>query len=179
MNTNPEFKEQITNLVSLSAVVAVARNGVIGRENTLPWRLKSDLQRFKKLTMGHTLIMGRKTYESIGRPLPGRVTIVLSRTSGFCPPGVLVVGTLDQAISSVPAGQKAFVVGGAEIYRQVKPLIQDLYITRVEADIEGDASLDPWNLDEFECIEEIHTPSDADNEWPTTYQHYRRVVANA
>jgi dihydrofolate reductase len=158
----------------LSALVAVARNGVIGRDNQLPWKLRSDLQRFKRLTMGHALVMGRKTFESIGRPLPGRQMIVLSRTLATIPDGVLVAGSLDEAQDLVAAGKHAFVVGGAEIYRQCLDRIQHMYITRVLADVEGDAMLAAWDETGFECVEQEYVPADERNEWPSTFQHWVR-----
>jgi dihydrofolate reductase len=162
------------NKPELCALVAVAENGVIGRNNALPWRLRTDLQRFKQLTMGHSLIMGRKTYESIGRPLPGRKTIVLSRTPGLELPGVSIANSIDQALSLVPAGNRAFVVGGAEIYRLAMDRVTDLFLTRVLASVDGDATLDIWDTADFECVEECHVPADSSNEWPTLFQHLVR-----
>ena len=97
--------------IELSAVIAVARNRTIGRNNTLPWRLRSDLQRFKRLTLGHALIMGRKTFESIGKPLPGRHTIVVSRQRDLQIADVRIANSIDDAVNSVPTGLRAFVVG--------------------------------------------------------------------
>ncbi len=104
-------------------IVAAAENGVIGVDNRLPWRLPADLQRFKRLTMGHHLIMGRKTYESIGRPLPGRITVVLTRTAGIDVPGVLVARSLDDAFAQAAArgDDEPFVCGGADVYAQALP----------------------------------------------------------
>jgi dihydrofolate reductase len=160
--------------IELSAVIAVAKNRTIGRNNTLPWRLRSDLQRFKRLTLGHALIMGRKTFESIGKPLPGRHTIVVSRQHDLQIAGVQIAHSVDDAIKFVPEGLRAFVVGGAEIYRLVLPRITHLYLTQVLADIEGDAWLDEWDSTQFECVEQSYTPSDASNDWPTLFQHLIR-----
>ena len=101
----------------LSLIVAASDNDVIGRDGQLPWRLSADLRRFKRLTMGHHLIMGRKTFESIGRPLPGRTTIVLSRQADFAPAGIVVAHSPEEVIKLVAADPEPFVVGGAEIYR--------------------------------------------------------------
>ena len=158
----------------LSAVVAVARNGAIGLANTLPWKLRSDLQRFKRLTMGHTLVMGRKTYESIGRPLPGRQTIVLSRRQETHFDGVCVVASIEAAMAIVPRDSLAFVVGGAEIYRLAMPMIKDLYVTLVLANIQGDAFLEPWDESEFHCVESAFVPADEFNEWPSEFRHLVR-----
>ena len=100
----------------ISIIVAVSENGVIGKDGDMPWRLRSDLQRFKKLTMGHTIIMGRKTWDSIGRLLPGRTTVILTRQSGFEVDGAVVVQSMEQALAATDDRQP-FVIGGAEIYR--------------------------------------------------------------
>jgi len=135
--------------MKLSIIVAAARNGIIGRNNELPWRLPQDLQYFKATTMGKPVIMGRKTYESIGRPLPGRTNIVITRQADWCgADGVIVVGSVDEAIAAaekaaaklVNPPEEAMVIGGAEIYRQALPLTERIYLTRIEADVEGDAS---------------------------------------
>jgi dihydrofolate reductase len=124
-----------------SIIVAVARNGVIGVANRLPWRLPADLSRFKRLTMGHHIIMGRKTYESIGRPLPGRTTIVVTRTAGFDVPGVDVARDLDEAFALAASRGDAepFVCGGAQIYDQALPRCDRVYLTVIERDFTGDA----------------------------------------
>jgi dihydrofolate reductase len=138
-----------------SALVAMAKNRVIGRHNTLPWRLSADLQRFKRLTMGHTLVMGRKTYESIGRPLPGRHTVVITRQPDFRPEGVQVVHSLEEALRAAPAQeQELFIGGGAEIYRQALPLTDRLYLTVIERDVEGDAHFPELDLGGWELVEE-------------------------
>ena len=159
---------------NLCAVVAVARNGTIGRNNTLPWKLRSDLQRFKKLTMGHSLIMGRKTFESIGKALPGRQTIVLSQSGQFQWEGVDVASSAELAIAMVPDTKRGFVVGGAQIYKLFLPKIEHMYVTEVLADIEGDAWLEPWDTTLFEVIEQSYVPADEFNDWPTCFKHYQR-----
>ncbi len=139
-------------------VVAIAENNVIGNKGTLPWRLSTDLKRFKNTTMGHALLMGRKTYDSIGRPLPGRKTIVLSRKEALAIEGVSTATTLEQALRSVPEGMTAYIVGGSEIYRLAYPIAQELLVTRVRAVVEGDTYWDPidpkhWKLDRSEHAE--------------------------
>lgn len=120
-------------------VAAVARNGVIGVDGRLPWRLPEDMARFKRLTMGHALVMGRETFESIGRPLPGRVNIVLTRRPGWSHEGIETAGSLDHALEMVSAlGVDAFVAGGAAVYRLALPLADRLEITEVDAEPEGD-----------------------------------------
>ena len=126
-----------------SIIVAVAENGVIGSGNQLPWRLPDDLKRFKALSMGKPLIMGRKTFDSIGRPLPGRLNIVLSRQADLQIPGCRVVSSVDEAVGVAveadPDVAEIVIVGGAEIYRQVLPRVQLIHLTRVHANVEGDA----------------------------------------
>lgn len=140
-----------------SLIVAAASNGVIGLDNRLPWRLPADLARFKRLTMGHHLVMGRRTYESIGRPLPGRITVVLSRSAVFDVPGVVVARSLDEAFAAAAArgDEEPFVCGGADVYAQALAACDRVYLTVVERDYTGDAvfpGLDParWALRERE-----------------------------
>ncbi|MEA2694283.1 MAG: dihydrofolate reductase, partial [Acidobacteriota bacterium] len=116
----------------------MAANRVIGDGNRLPWRLPEDLARFKRLTMGGTLILGRKTYESIGRPLPGRKTVVVSRQPGYAPEGVLVARSIEEALERAGEGN-VWIAGGAEIYRQALDKAERLYLTRIEAEVPGDA----------------------------------------
>src|SRR5260370_4260992 len=124
--------------MSLALIAAVARNGVIGRANALPWRLPADLKRFKTLTLGHTLMMGRKTFESIGRPLPGRTMVVISRGGFRAPEGVQVVATVEEALAAAAADSEVFVAGGAEIYQQTIARADRLYLTHIDSDFEGD-----------------------------------------
>lgn len=124
----------------VSLVAAVAANGVIGRDGDLPWRLPADLRFFKRVTMGHHLVMGRKTWASIGRPLPGRTMVVLTRDPGLEIPGVRVVHDLPEALAVARAAgdREAFVIGGADVFARALPLADRLYLTRVHADVEGD-----------------------------------------
>jgi len=123
---------------NLSIIVAVANNGVIGSGNQLPWRLPDDLKRFKALSMGKPIVMGRKTYDSIGRPLPGRLNIVVSRQPDLQIPGCTVVSSLVEAIDAVSDVAEIVIVGGADIYRQVLPQVQTIHLTRVHATVPGD-----------------------------------------
>jgi dihydrofolate reductase len=126
-------------------VVAVSENDVIGRANQLPWRLSADLRHFRTLTMGHDMFMGRKTYESIGKALPGRTSWVLSRSTEFAPPDAKVVRTLAEARSAVGAESPLLVIGGAEIYRLCLPEAQRIHLTLVHAQIEdGDTFFPDW-----------------------------------
>lgn len=122
----------------LTLIAAVAKNRVIGRGNAIPWRLPEDLQRFKALTMGRPILMGRKTWASLGRPLPGRRNIVISRDRDFSAPGALVVTSLAAAVAACADADEAFVIGGAEIYAQALPLADRLQLTELARDFEGD-----------------------------------------
>jgi dihydrofolate reductase len=167
-------KECAYHAMRLSLIVAVARNGVIGNQGQLPWRLSADLKRFKSLTMGHHLIMGRKTFDSLnGRELPGRITIVLTR-SGQVPPHIQQAATLDEALQMSAGDDEAFVIGGAEIFALALPQADRLYITWVEADVAGDVSLPPIDLTQWRLLEETAVPADAKNEYPTRFCVYER-----
>ena len=126
--------------VRISLIAAVARNGVIGAGNALPWRLPEDLRRFKSLTLGHPVIMGRKTYESIGRPLPGRRNIVVTHNAGFSAVGCETAASIEAAIEACASTtDEVFIIGGAQIYAEALPLVQRLHLTEVRADYAGDA----------------------------------------
>ena len=122
----------------LTLIAAVARNGVIGNDNALPWRLPEDLKHFKELTLGHPIIMGRKTWASLGRPLPGRRNIVISRDPDFKAPGGIVVASLAAALAASADASEAFVIGGAEIYALALPEAQCLRLTEIDRDFPGD-----------------------------------------
>lgn len=123
---------------ALTLVAAVARNGIIGRDNTLPWRLPEDLRRFKALTIGHPIVMGRKTWESLGRPLPGRHNIVVTRDAAYRADGATVVNSLEDALRMLADAGELFVIGGAEIYSLALPLADCLQLTELDADFNGD-----------------------------------------
>jgi dihydrofolate reductase len=165
----------------VSLIAAVAENGVIGREGALPWRLSADLQRFKRLTMGHPIIMGRRTWESIGKPLPGRTSIVVTRQLEFLPasPEVLVAHTLDDAIAAAalsPGGDtEAFVIGGGELYAAALPRADRLYLTRVLATVEGDARFPAYDASPWRLLSSEYFSADAKNEFPHNYEVYERA----
>jgi dihydrofolate reductase len=161
--------------LSLILVVAVAENGVIGRDNQLLWRIKTDLRRFRDLTMGKPMIMGRKTFQSIGKPLPGRETIVLTRDPDFAAEGVHVAHGWDEAVdlgSRIGQGMGAdavAVVGGAEIYRLALPHVRKLYLTAVHAAPEGDAVFPAYDRSDFREIRRTEHPKGPDDEHPFTF----------
>ena len=124
---------------SVYLVAAVAENGVIGAGGKLPWHLPEDMKHFKQLTIGHPVIMGRKTWDSIGKPLPDRPNIVVSRRAGFSAPGARVAASLEGALAMCPADAPAFVIGGSEVYRAALPFAAGLVLTRIKRAYEGDA----------------------------------------
>ena len=138
----------------LSIIAAMSANRVIGNNNNLPWRLPADLKRFKSLTMGHHLIMGRKTFESIGQPLPGRTTVVITHQTGFAPEGVLVAHSIDQALHVVAGDDEVFVAGGAQIYQQMLPRADRLYLTSIHAEFEGDTNFPEFEESDWQLISE-------------------------
>lgn len=123
----------------ISLIAAMARNRVIGRNNRMPWDLPSDLHRFKETTMGHPIIMGRKTFESIGRPLPGRKNLVISRQPGFAPAGCLVARDLRAAIAQCEDADEVFICGGEAVFREAMPIADRIYLTTIDREFEGDA----------------------------------------
>ena len=166
--------------MNLSIIVAMAENGVIGREGQLPWHLSSDLRRFKRLTMGHAILMGRKTWESIGRPLPGRTSIVISRQANYQSEhdGVLVATNLDEALAQArrldAKADEAFIIGGARIYETSLPRADRLLVTRVHAQIEGDVHFPQVDWNAWQLLEEEPHAADEKNDHPHTYQIWER-----
>ena len=159
----------------ISLIVAMAQNQVIGRGGSLPWRLSADLKRFKTLTMGHSLAMGRKTFESIGRALPGRTSIVITRQADYCArPGVLVAPSLNSAIELAADDTELFVIGGGEIYRLAVPLAERMYVTLVDAEVAGDTFFPEVNLTEWRLVEQSHHAADEKNEYPHRFCIYER-----
>ncbi|AEI65213.1 dihydrofolate reductase [Corallococcus macrosporus] len=159
--------------MKLSAIVAMAANRVIGAANQLPWRLPADLARFKRITMGHTLVMGRKTYESIGRPLPGRTFIVVTRQRDFAPPGVQVAHSVDEALAMAEASgdTEVFIAGGADLYAQTMDRVQRLYLTHIDRDFPGDTRFPDVDLTGWTRVDEEAHP---DAEPPHTFLTYER-----
>jgi len=145
----------------VTLIVAVADNGVIGRENTLPWHLPEDLKRFKRLTMGKPMIMGRKTFESIGKPLPGRLNIVVTRDSNYRREGVEVVHGTDAALEAAAGASEVMVIGGAELFRLFLPRAGRIHLTRVHGNIEGDVMWPALDIREWDVVErERHEADD-------------------
>jgi dihydrofolate reductase len=153
----------------ISLIAAMAQNGTIGRDNGLPWRLADDLKRFKTLTMGKPLLMGRKTYESVGRPLPGRTNIVLTRDRDWRADGVVVVRSLGQALSFARDAEELIAIGGAEIYRLLMPFARRLYLTLVHAEIPGDTFFPDFDSTQWADVECHSHPADERNAYAFTF----------
>lgn len=173
----------MSEAIKISMVVAVAQNRIIGKDNDMPWRLSTDLKRFKALTLGKSVIMGRKTWESIGRPLPGRLNVVITRNKDFVPDGAFVAHSLEEAIHIAKKHaqeqqiDEICIIGGGHIYRQALPLTNIVHLTHVLADIEGDTGfpeLDPaeWQMISFEDV-----PAGEKDSYPTRYCVYQRKDA--
>lgn len=161
--------------MSLSIIVAVSDNGVIGFENSLPWRLSSDLKRFKSITMGNSILMGRKTFESLPKLLPGRKTVILTRQPNYEVDGAVVVDSLETAIDVCRDETEAFVIGGAEIYDQAIALASKIYLTKVHAQIEGDTFFPKIDWKDWNLFSEEQLPADEKNQYPTTFCVYCRI----
>lgn len=161
----------------ISILVAMDKNRVIGVNNQLPWHLPADLQYFKRITMGNPIIMGRKTFDSIGRVLPGRENVVLTRSENYSPPGCTIIHSVEE-IKTLRAERKEeelFVIGGAELFRQVLDFTDRLYITQIEAEFEGDTFFPEINLDEWNLISKEKGIKDEKNPYEYYFLMYERI----
>lgn len=153
---------------TISIIVAMAKNRVIGKRGAIPWYLPADLARFKRLTMRHPIIMGRKTHESIGRALPGRQNIVITRQEGYQAKGCDVVHSLEEALERAE-GDEVFVIGGAEIYREALPLAKRIYLTGVDAELPGDVYFPEFDRRAWREVERVPGVMDEKNPYPHTF----------
>ena len=163
---------------SIALIVAVAENGVIGRAGQLPWHLPDDLKRFKALTMGKPMLMGRRTFESIGRPLPGRTSLVLTHAAHWAPPpGALAVHSIDEALAEVRQrdAQELAVIGGAEVFRLALPLARRIDLTEVHAKVEGDVYFPQLDPREWRETERVDHPADARHAYAMTFSVLERT----
>ncbi len=160
----------------LSIIVAMAKNRVIGAAGRIPWHLPNELQLFKRVTMGHHIIMGRKTYESIGRLLPGRTTVIVTRQPDYRVPGAVVAHSLDAAVAACGADEEIFVIGGGELYREVLPRADRIYLTTVDAEPAGDTFMPEMNAADWR--ESSGESFGADDRHPHAYRFsvYDRVT---
>ena len=152
-----------------SIIVAMSENRVIGRDNHLPWRLPADLKRLKSLTMGHHLLLGRKTFESIGRPLPGRKMVVITRQSDFSSPGVLVAHSLGGALDLCQGDDEVFIGGGAGIYQEALALADRIYLTVLHQEVDGDTLFPAYDSSDWLIIEKEDHGPDQKNPYDYTF----------
>ena len=155
----------------------MAQNGVIGRDNSLPWRLPRDLKRFRSATLGKPVLMGRKTFDSIGRPLPDRVNLVLTRDRSWLAPGVIAVHSVEEALTQAGASTELVAIGGAEIYRLVLPFARRIYLTHVHADVEGDIFFPDFDSTQWADVDCSMHPADDDHAYPITFVTLERRYA--
>jgi dihydrofolate reductase len=159
----------------VTLICALTPERVIGRDNRLLWKLRADMLRFKELTTGHPILMGRKTWDSLGRPLPNRRNIVLTRQKDFLPEGAEVVGSVEEAFSLCPGEEEIFVIGGGEIYAATLPLATRLLLTYVEAKLAGDAYFPEFSSTDFREVSRSEHPADEKNEYPFRFVEFRRA----
>lgn len=160
--------------MKIALIVATDQQGLIGKDNNLPWHLSADLQYFKKVTMGKPLIMGRNTHESIGRALPGRQNIIVTKNRSYKAEGCTVVHSTEAALSLVKDAQEAMVMGGASLYTQLLPQADKLYLTLVHADLEGDTWFPQWYSEQWQQISREDYPADDKNEYPYSFIVYQK-----
>ncbi len=153
----------------ISLIVAMAQNGVIGRDNSLPWRLPEDLKRFRAFTLGKPILMGRKTFESIRRPLPERTNLVLTRDRSWFAHGVVAVHSVEEALVQAGSSAELVAIGGAEIYRLVLPFARRIYLTHVHADVPGDITFPEFDSTQWADVECSSQPADDEHAYPLTF----------
>jgi len=149
----------------ISLIAAMAKNRVIGYHNQLPWHLPADLKHFKAITLGKPIVMGRKTYESIGKPLPERMNIILSTNASYQAPGCYVVSNLDEAIQAASIAEEILIIGGARIYQAYLPLVQRMYLTFIDAEVEGDAFFPQFDEQTWNVVSKEDYLSDERNSY--------------
>ncbi|WP_421918013.1 dihydrofolate reductase [Marinifilum sp.] len=160
--------------MNIAIIVAASRNNVIGKNNQLIWRLSADLKRFKALTTGHTIIMGRKTFDSIGKPLPNRTSVIITRQKDYQQEGCIVVHSLEEALETVKDQEKVFIIGGGTIYEQSIDKADELYLTLVHREFFGDTFFPKIKLTEWESVAREDCLPDEKNEYPYSFIDYKR-----
>lgn len=161
---------------TVNIIAAMSENRVIGRGGDLPWRLPDEMKHFMKVTTGHTVVMGRKTFESIGcKPLPNRRNIVLTRREDYHADGVEVVSDLKQALSRVPADEEVFICGGEQVYREAMPMADRLYLTVVHTQLQGDAHFPAFDPDRWRLVEQARHEADDRHAYAFTFLTYERA----
>lgn len=157
----------------IALIAAMDRNRVIGRDGQMPWRLPAEMRHFRRTTMGHVVVMGRRTYESIGGPLKGRTNIVLTRERGFTAPGCEVRHSVEEVLADP---RPLYVIGGAELYRQFLPHADELILTRIDHEFPGDTYFPAWDESEWELVEATPCPRDDANPYDFVIERYRRAA---
>lgn len=160
--------------MKISIIVAASRNNVIGKDNQLIWRLSADLKRFKALTTGHTIIMGRKTFDSIGKPLPNRTSVIITRQEDYKQEGCTVVHSLEEALEAAKDQEKVFIIGGGTIYEQALDKADELYLTLVHKEFDGDTFFPEIKMSEWESVTRKDCMPDEKNEYPYSFIDYKR-----
>lgn len=152
----------------LSSIVAVAENNVIGKDNDLIWKLPRDMRHFKETTTGHYIIMGRKTFESNGRPLPNRTNVIITRDKNYKADGCVIANSLEDAIKEAKSDSEAFIIGGGVIYELAMPFVDRIYLTKIHHSFEGDTFFPELNMDEWNITQERFFEPDEKNKYPFT-----------
>ena len=160
----------------LSIIVAMSENHVIGLNGDMPWRMSDDLRRFKTITMGHHILMGRKTYDSIGRPLPGRTSVVISRTATYDDPNIRIVRSLDAGIEIASGDSEIFITGGAQIFALSLPIVNRIYLTQLHCDLEGDTHFPDVDWSQWQLLEDEPHTADHRNQYDFSFQTYQRAT---
>lgn len=158
----------------ISFVVAMGKNRVIGKDNSLPWEMPADMKRFKELTTEKPIIMGRKTFESIGRPLPNRTNIIITRDENYKAEGCIVVHSIDEALKAAEGNEEVMVIGGAQIYKEFLPTANKIYLTIIDNDFEGDAYFPEYNEDEWKEVKREKHEADKENKYSYTFIDLQR-----
>jgi dihydrofolate reductase len=162
--------------MKISAIVAMGENRAIGFQGNIPWHLSADFKRFKELTMGHPIVMGRKTFESIGKPLPGRTNIVITTDPSYVVEGCVAAHSLEEALAATGAADEVFIIGGAQIYELALPKVQTLYLTKVHGAFEGDTFFPVLNEAEWNLIGSEDHAKDEKNDADFTFLIYERKI---
>ena len=159
----------------ITLVVAASANDVIGRDGALPWHISEDLKHFKAITMGHPIVMGRRTFESIGRALPGRLNVVVTRNADYTAEGCTVVDSPAAALRAAEGADEVMIIGGSEIYRLFLPMAHRIHMTRVQAEVEGDATFPPLDPAEWRLVDEEQFPAGEGREYAFSFQTLERA----
>ena len=161
--------------MKISVIAAMSQNRVIGRDGSLPWHLPTDLARFKSITTGHTVIMGRKTFESVGKPLPNRRTIIITRNNDYQCADVFIAHSLDEALDHAAHEDEVFILGGETVYRIALPRADRLYLTIIHATIEGDTYFPNLDFDDWKLVEDERHESDERHAYAFSFRRYERA----